>query len=282
MKTYNRAASLLGVLLLSGALAACGNESDTASQSEPADSAATTNNSSIEEPATAPTEDEAADDQAASDNKTTDGKTADDKTNASADEKSKDDEANSDAATDQESDSAPKTATIAQKDPADASKQGEKGAGADRPKTETFQIATADSTDSVTGKLQEGYGYALYAMEGLEFDAESNRLSMTSNPDYYAIITPLEKGYALATLRNEAKTALKAYGTPSVLKGEKIPAALSGSRLFLSAENEAGTGQAVLWETPSGGYDLKINIPTGEDADAFAPLVYASLSTLAD
>lgn len=259
MKTYNRAASLLGVLLLSSALAACGNESDSASQSEPNTSTTATDNASIKEPTTATPDEETSADQETS------GGNAADSTDA--------------AATD---DASSATATIDQDDPADASKQGKKGAGADRPKTENFEVATADSTDSVTGKLQEGYGYAFYAMEGLEFDAETNRLSMTSNPDYYAIITPLEKGYALATLRSEAKTALKAYGTPAELKGDKAPAALSASRLFLSAENEAGTGQFALWETPAKGYDIKINIPAGEDAEAFAPLVYASLSTLAD
>lgn len=280
MKTYNRAASLLGVLLLSGALAACGNESDTASQSEPADTTATSDNSTIEEPATAPADEEAAA------NEENGGDTAADSTDAATDDpaateedESSDTAAGDTAATD---DASSATATIDQDDPADASKQGEKGAGADRPKTENFEIATADSTDSVTGKLQEGYGYAFYAMEGLEFDAETNRLSMTANPDYYAIITPLEKGYALATLRNEAKTALKAYGTPAELKGDKAPAALSASRLFLSAENEAGTGQFALWETPAKGYDIKINIPAGADAETFTPLVYASLSTLAD
>lgn len=280
MKPYNRAASILGVLLLSSALAACGSESNSASQSEPNTSTTTTDNTSIEEPATATPDEEAATDQENGGDQATDSTdaTPDDSAAEETDQPS-DSAADDTAATD---DASSASATIAQKDPADASKQGDKGAGADRPKTENFQIATADSTDSVTGKLQEGYGYAFYAMEGLEFDAETNRLSMTANPDYYAIITPLEKGYALATLRNEAKTALKAYGTPSELKGEKVPAALSSSRLFLSAENEAGTGQFALWETPAKGYDIKINIPTGEDAETFTTLVYASLSTLAD
>ncbi|CAM4042269.1 hypothetical protein [Saccharibacillus endophyticus] len=280
MKPYNRAASILGVLLLSTALAACGSESDSASQSEPNTSTAATDKANIEEPATATPDEEAAADQesgeeAAADS--TDAATDDQAANET--DKPSDSAADDAAATD---DASSATATIDQDDPADASKQGKKGAGADRPKTENFEIATADSTDSVTGKLQEGYGYAFYAMEGLEFDAETNRLSMTSNPDYYAIITPLEKGYALATLRNEAKTALKAYGTPVELKGDKAPAALSASRLFLSAENEAGTGQFALWETPAKGYDIKINIPAGADAETFAPLVYGSLSTLAD
>ncbi|NGZ77632.1 hypothetical protein [Saccharibacillus alkalitolerans] len=282
MKTYNRAASLLGVLLLSGALAACGSESEPASQTEPADSAATSNDAKIEDPATAPADDEEAaaeDKEAAADDKADpDAKAAGtDKKDAAADKEAAADEAKGGKPSGEASGSGSAADKVAK---VDVSKQGKKGQGADRPKTESFQVA--GSKETVTGKLQEGYGYALYAMDGLKFDAERNLLTMTSNPDYYATITPLEKGYTLAGLRKEGEKALKDYGTAKPLKEANIPAALSSSRLFLSAEGDAGTGQFALWETPGKGYKLEIHMPSGADAETFAPLAHASLSTLAD
>ncbi len=309
MKTYTRAASLLGVLLLSGALAACGNDSEPASQTEPAGTAATSGSDNIEEPATAPADEASAGDKEAgaadaSDSKETaaaDGKTSGDP--ASGDKASDDkaaagdtaddkkpaasggtDSKNADSKTADTKGSASGSPGAAAPDikPADKAKQGKKGAGADRPKTENFEVAGAASTDNVTGTLQQGYGYAFYAMKGLKFDAENNLLTMADNPDYYATITPLAKGYGLAGLRTEGQTALKGYGKASELKGSQIPAALSSSRLFMSAEGNGGAGQFALWETQSKGYKLAIHIPEGADADKFAPLVYASLSTLAD
>ncbi|WP_172254544.1 hypothetical protein [Saccharibacillus deserti] len=297
MKTYTRAASLLGVLLLSGALAACGNESEPASQTEPAGTAATSGQDSIEEPATAPAGEAAADDKTAaadtkeeapSGDKASGDSAADDKTASgdSADDK-KAEAAASGAADSKNTDSkggASSGAGAAAADikPADKAKQGKKGEGADRPKTESFEVAGASSTDSVTGKLQEGYGYAFYAMEGLKFDAEKNLLTMADNPDYYATVTPLAKGYGLAGLRKEGQTALKDYGKASELKGANIPAALSASRLFMSAEGDNGTGQFGLWETQNKGYQVQIHMPSGTESKTFGPLVYASISTLAD
>lgn len=305
MKTYTRAASLLGVLLLSGALAACGNDSEPSAQTEPAGTAATSGSDNIEEPATAPADEASADDKtAAADSK--EDAAADDKTSgdpASGDKASDDkaaagdsaddkkpaasggtDSKNADSKTSDAKGSASGSTGAAAPDikPADKAKQGKKGAGADRPKTENFEVAGAASTDSVTGTLQQGYGYAFYAMKGLKFDAENNLLTLADNPDYYATITPLAKGYGLAGLRTEGQTALKGYGKASELKGSEIPAALSSSRLFMSAEGNGGAGQFALWETQSKGYKLAIHMPEGADADKFAPLAYASLSTLAD
>ncbi|WP_172195358.1 hypothetical protein [Saccharibacillus qingshengii] len=301
MKTYTRAASLLGVLLLSGALAACGSESEPAAQTEPAGTAATSGQEGIEEPATAPADEAAADDkegdktaaadtkeEAASGDKASADTAADGKTAAgdSADDKKPEaaapgsaDSKNTDSKGGASSDAGAAAADIK---PADKAKQGKKGAGADRPKTESFEVAGASSTDSVTGSLQEGYGYAFYAMKGLKFDAEKNLLTMADNPDYYATITPLAKGYGLAGLRKEGQTALKDYGKAAELKGANIPAALSASRLFMSAEGDNGTGQFGLWETQNKGYQVEIHMPSGTESETFGPLVYASISTLAD
>lgn len=275
MKTYNRAASLLGVLLLSGALAACGNESDSASQNKPADSAATQNdNSSIEDPATAPAGDEenAADDKAAADDTKAEGDTAAGGTTGTGAKDGGQDAADKDGKGSETS------AKADDEKPVDVSKQGKKGEGTDRPDTESFPI----DGKNVTGKLQEGYGYALYALDGLEFDAERNRLSLKSNPDYYATVTPLAKGYSLASLKKEGTAALEAYGKASEVKGNQILASLSFSRLFMTAEGDNGTGQFALWETPAKGYKLEIHLPSGSEADSFAQLAYASLSSLAD
>lgn len=299
MKTYTRAASLLGVLLLSGALAACGNDSEPSAQTEPAGTAATSGSDNIEEPVTAPADEASAGDKAAgaadasdsketaaADDKTSGDKASDDKAAAgdAADDKKPAASGGTDSKTADAKDSASGSTGAAAPDikPADKAKQGKKGAGADRPKTENFEVAGAASTDSVTGTLQQGYGYAFYAMKGLKFDAENNLLTMADNPDYYATITPLAKGYGLAGLRTEGQTALKGYGKASELKGSEIPAALSSSRLFMSAEGNGGAGQFALWETQSKGYKLAIHMPEGADADKFAPLAYASLSTLAD
>lgn len=275
MKTYNRAASLLGVLLLSGALAACGNESDSASQNKPADSAATQNdNSSIEDPATAPAGDEEnpADDKAAADDTQAEGDTAAGGTTGTG---AKD---GGQGAADKDGKGSETSAKADDEKPVDVSKQGKKGEGTDRPDTESFPI----DGKNVTGKLQEGYGYALYALDGLEFDAERNRLSLKSNPDYYATVTPLAKGYSLASLKKEGTAALEAYGKASEVKGNQIPSSLSLSRLFMTAEGDNGTGQFALWETPAKGYKLEIHLPSGSEADSFAQLAYASLSSLAD
>ncbi|OWR30045.1 hypothetical protein CDO73_13315 [Saccharibacillus sp. O23] len=284
MKTYTRAASLLGVLLLSGALAACGNESDSASQNKPADSEAVQNdNSSIEDPATAPAGDEenAADDKAAADDTKAEGDTAaGGTTGAGAKDGSQGaaDKGTTDKGADKSGKGSETSAKADDEKPVDVSKQGKKGEGTDRPDTESFQI----DGKNVTGKLQEGYGYALYALDGLEFDAERNRLSLKSNPDYYATVTPLAKGYSLASLKKEGTAELEAYGKASEVKGSDIPSALSFSRLFMTAEGDNGTGQFALWETPAKGYKLEIHLPSGSEADSFAQLAYASLSSLAD
>lgn len=281
MKTYNRAASLLGVLLLSGALAACGNESDSASQNKPADSAAVQNdNSSIEDPATAPAGDEekAADDKAAADDTKAQGDTAAGGTTGAKDGGQGAADKGTDKETGKDAKASDASAKADDEKPVDVSKQGKKGEGTDRPDTESFPI----DGKNVTGKLQEGYGYALYALDGLEFDAERNRLSLKSNPDYYATVTPLAKGYSLASLKKEGTAALEAYGKASEVKGSQIPASLSFSRLFMTAEGDNGTGQFALWETPAKGYKLEIHLPSGSEADSFAQLAYASLGSLAD
>lgn len=277
MKTYNRAASLIGVLLLSGALAACGNESDTASQADPADDTAIVadDNTVIEDPAVV--EGDAADEEAdavGGGSESEDAK-ADD---ATSEDKSTDtDAADTDASEEQAADEDMDKADIEKADPA---KQGEKGAGADRPATNSFQLM--GSGDTVTGTLEEGYGYALYAMEGLEFDAETNMLSMSENPDYYAIIRPLESEYALATLRKEGQNSLRLFGKVIELQGANVPESLTRSRLYLSAEGGQGTHQYALWETPKKGYTLHIHMPQGADQEKVGKLFYTSLSTISD
>ncbi|GGO05314.1 hypothetical protein [Saccharibacillus kuerlensis] len=286
MKTYNRAASLIGVLLLSGALTACGNESETASQADPADDTTITaenNKEAVEDPA-------AADGDKADASNEASGEEAD-AAGGGGSEQAEDDSAKDNSAKgDADTSDADKAGTDASKTGADASKadiekadpakQGKKGAGSDRPGTDSFNLI--GSGDTVKGKLVEGYGYALYAMEGFEFDAETNMLSMSDNPDYYAIVKPLESGYALATLRKQGQNELRQFGKVVELKGANTPEQLVRSRLFLSAEGGQGTHQYALWETPEKGYLLHIHMPEGADQKKAAELIYTSLSTIAD
>ncbi|MDO3410299.1 hypothetical protein QWJ34_11050 [Saccharibacillus sp. CPCC 101409] len=277
MKTYNRAASLLGVLLLSGALAACGNESDSASQTQPADTAATdTDNankdaaggesSAIEEPATAEPDKAAdADKEEGSDA----GKSA---------ETSGEDKGGAQA----EGDSEKKADDFAAKQKqADASKQGDKGAGADRSKSDKIQVV-GGSAEEASAKLAEGYGYSLYVPEGFEFDADSNTLSSKDDAQLYAVIQPLEEGYAIASLRKQGEKELKTYGETSEVKGGDLPELLNFSQLALKAEQDGTTYEYMLWETVDKGYILRIHVPEQSASADPEALLYAALSTIGD
>ena len=280
MKTYNRAASLLGVLLLSGALAACGNESDSASQTPPADTAATntdnankdaagSESSAIEDPATAEPD-------KAADTDKEEGADTDKSTEAS--EASGEDKGGAQAADDSEK----KADNFAAKQKqADASKQGEKGAGADRLKTDKIQVV-GGSAEEASAKLAEGYGYSLYVPEGFEFDADSNTLSSKDDPQLYAVIQPLEEGYAIASLRKQGEKELKTYGETSEIKGGDLPELLNASQLALKAE-QGGTAYAyMLWETVDKGYILRVHLPEQSASADQQALLNAALSTIGD
>lgn len=148
------------------------------------------------------------------------------------------------------------------------------------PATRSIEVELEGMKEERTAKLVEGSGYALYAFEGFTFDAETNKLLMDYDNDYFVEIEKLPSDYSKEQLTSEAKEELSDTGSVEEWKGEQIHASMRDASLFLIASGENVTKEYIVKEAGGQDYLFKVNMPHGEASEGFGPLAYASLNTL--
>ncbi|MED5016514.1 hypothetical protein P9847_04240 [Paenibacillus chibensis] len=152
---------------------------------------------------------------------------------------------------------------------------------ATRPKTKSFEMMTAEGNQSLQAVLQQGKGFSLYVFEKFALDADTGRLSLSSNPDYYVDIEPLPSDYDLAKLKAAGKEELSRVGEVSDYSGELVEHPLGSAELYLQVSGEKGISDYVVWTSEAGGAFLfRLHNPKGEEASDFAGPVLVSLSTV--
>ncbi|WP_458119428.1 hypothetical protein [Paenibacillus sp. Z6-24] len=152
-------------------------------------------------------------------------------------------------------------------------------ASADRPQQRSTEILIKGEPSKHSAVLTEGDGYSLYVYK--EMQLQNNRLSLKSNPKYYAEIETLPSDFNVDQLRKQGKQELAATGEVQEFGGDTVGEPLTGARLFLQSGNEQLLQSYVVWE-PEGeqGYIFHIYQPRGEEGGLFNPLVYDSLASI--
>ncbi|SDW74524.1 hypothetical protein [Paenibacillus sp. PDC88] len=150
-----------------------------------------------------------------------------------------------------------------------------------REETKSFEILSSEGNQSIEGRLHYGEGFSLYVFEKFTFDANTGRLSLTSNPDYYVDIKPLPADYNLEQLEAAAKEDLSEAGKVSDYSGELVEHPLGFAELYLQASGEEGISDYMVWTSEQGeAFEFRLRNPKSEEASDFAGPVLASLSTV--
>jgi hypothetical protein len=129
-------------------------------------------------------------------------------------------------------------------------------------------------------KLVRTDNYALYVPEGYSFDKASSKLTLDAHPDYFATITPLPEGYKLEYLKFEADEEMSDVGRVKEIKGADIVESMRDAELVMVGNGSVRKKQYIVKKFGTQGYVFRLDIPIGEPADEFLPLVYASLNSL--
>lgn len=150
-----------------------------------------------------------------------------------------------------------------------------------REETKSFEMLTSEGNQLFEGRLQYGEGFSMYVFEKFTFDADTGRLSLTSNPDYYVDIKPLPADYNLEQLEAAAKEDLSEAGEVSDYSGELVEHPLGFAELYLQASGVEGISDYMVWTTEQGdAFEFRLHNPKSEEASDFAGPVLVSLSTV--
>lgn len=152
---------------------------------------------------------------------------------------------------------------------------------ATRPDNQGFELMTTEGNQALEAVLQEGDGFSLYVFEKFTFDPAAGRLSLSSNPDYYADIEPLPADYDVAQLEATGREELSQAGEVSDYSGELVEHPLGYAELYLQASGEKGISDYMVWTSEAGdAFLFCLHNPKGEEASDFAGPVLVSLSTV--
>ncbi|MNO60926.1 hypothetical protein D3C76_515580 [compost metagenome] len=150
----------------------------------------------------------------------------------------------------------------------------------DRPLTQTFDELEG-GVSAKTGTLTQGDGYSLYIFDGFSLNAETGRLSLVKDPNYYADIEPLSSAYDLVALEQQGQVELSAIGEPKNYSGELIEHPLGYAELYLQTSSEKGLVDYMVWKNQDGeAYLFHTHNPKGELSEKFSPWLMVSLSTI--
>ncbi|MFD1134649.1 hypothetical protein [Paenibacillus urinalis] len=150
-----------------------------------------------------------------------------------------------------------------------------------REETKSFEMLTSEGNQLFEGRLQNGEGFSMYVFEKFTFDADTGRLSLTSNPDYYVDIKPLPADYNLEQLEAAAKEDLSEAGKVSDYSGELVEHPLGFAELYLQASGVEGISDYMVWTSEQGdAFEFRLHNPKSEEASDFAGPVLVSLSTV--
>ncbi|WP_052723831.1 hypothetical protein [Paenibacillus wulumuqiensis] len=161
----------------------------------------------------------------------------------------------------------------------DVQQENSEAASTDRPQQRSTEMLIKGEPSKHNAALTEGEGYSLYVYE--EMQLQNNRLSLKSNPQYYAEIEPLPADFNLDQLRKQGKQELSKTGEVQEFSGDTVGEPLTGAQLFLQSGNEQLLQSYVVWE-PKGetGYIFHIHQPRGGEGGLFNPLAYDSLASI--
>ncbi|GGF67977.1 hypothetical protein GCM10010912_11220 [Paenibacillus albidus] len=150
----------------------------------------------------------------------------------------------------------------------------------DRPATKEFGELEG-GVPGQTGTLTEGNGFSLYLFHGFILDADTGRLALAEDTNYYADIEKLPSDYNLAELEKQGQSELSTFGTPNDYSGELIEHPLGHAELYLQVSGTKGLEDYMVWKNQAGeAYLFRIHNPNGELSDGFASWLMVSLSTI--
>lgn len=150
----------------------------------------------------------------------------------------------------------------------------------ERPETREFGEQEG-GVSGQTATLEQGDGYSLYITGDFTLNAQTNRLSLTEDPTYYAEIESLASEYDLTALQQQGETELSATGNAEDYSGELVEHPLGFAELYLQATGDKGIVDYMVWKNQAGeAFLFRIHNPKGALSNKFSPWVMVSLATL--
>lgn len=150
----------------------------------------------------------------------------------------------------------------------------------ERPETREFGEQEG-GVSGQTATLEQGEGYSLYITGDFTLNAQTNRLSLTEDPAYYAEIESLASEYDLTALKQQGETELSATGSAKDYSGELVEHPLGFAELYLQATGDKGIVDYMVWKNQAGeAFLFRIHNPKGALSNKFSPWVMVSLATL--
>lgn len=150
----------------------------------------------------------------------------------------------------------------------------------ERPETREFGEQEG-GVSGQTATLEQGDGYSLYITGDFTLNAQTNRLSLTEDPTYYAEIESLASEYDLTALKQQGETELSATDSAKDYSGELVEHPLGFAELYLQATGDKGVVDYMVWKNQAGeAFLFRIHNPKGALSNKFSPWVMVSLATL--
>lgn len=148
------------------------------------------------------------------------------------------------------------------------------------PATKDFELELEGMKETKTAKLMEGNGYALYIFDIFSFDAETGKLTMNVDKDYYVEITKLPADYDSKELQAQAEKELGEVGKVRVAEDSERNQAMQDATVYMIGEGESLTKIYIVDEIEGQDYIFRVNNPHREPSEGFAPHVFTSLSSI--
>lgn len=148
------------------------------------------------------------------------------------------------------------------------------------PATKDFELELEGMKETKTAKLVEGDGYALYIFDIFSFDAETGKLTMNVDKDYYVEITKLPADYDSDELQSQAEKELEEIGKVSIAEDSERNQAMQDATVYMIGEGENLTKIYIVDEIDGQGYIFCVNNPHREPSEGFAPHAFTSLSSI--
>ncbi|KOP66920.1 hypothetical protein AMS62_18005 [Bacillus sp. FJAT-18019] len=148
------------------------------------------------------------------------------------------------------------------------------------PATKDFELELEGMKETKTAKLAEGDGYALYIFDIFSFDAETGKLTMNVDTDYYVEITKLPADYDSDELQTQAEKELEEIGKVRAAEDSERNQAMQDASVYMIGEGKSLTKIYIVDEIDGQGYIFRVNNPHREPSEGFAPHAFTSLSSI--
>lgn len=148
------------------------------------------------------------------------------------------------------------------------------------PATKEFELELEGMKETKTAKLAEGDGYALYIFDIFSFDAETGKLTMNVDNDYYVEITKLPADVDSDELQAQAEKELEEMGNVYIAEDSERNQAMKDASVYMIGEGESLTKLYIVDEIDGQGYIFRVNNPHREPSEGFASHAFTSLSSM--